>query len=501
MKKVLLLISFLTTVSSFAQDECSSALTLTPANTCQTTSGTLTGATTTTITTDCSGYFDVFYKFVATAVAVDVTVTPTVTSNLDLKLSVFNACGSTYIDCKDQTTAGGIERLKLNALTVGTTYFIKVASYAPTLPANSDFTICVVNVLRPINDECTGAILLTPSITCSPVVSGSLLNATTTALTTSSCANGNSDVFYKFVANAPTTTVVATAGTGIDLMLNAYSECGGSYINCVNNTSDGENELLYLSDLIVGDTYFVKVSDYGSVSFPISFDFTICISSTPLVVTVPVNNECAGAISITPTTTCANPVLGTLANATTSTITTQCSGYLDVFYKFTATASGATVTVAPSDNIDAVVGIFSACGGSYIQCVDENSSMGGIEVVTLNNLSIGTTYFIKVSNYYTSTTSNTFTICVQNNTTTATTNTSALSTIQLFPNPTQNVLNVSNITTSTRVELIELTGKTLLTEMISSETQLDLGNYSAGVYILKLTVDGVTENRRVVLSK
>ena len=127
--------------------------------------------------------------------------------------------------------------------------------------------------------------------------------------------------------------------------------------------------------------------------------------------------------------------------------------------------------------------------------------MGGAEVATLNNLSIGTTYFIKVSNYYTSTTSNTFTICVQNNTTTATTNTSALSTIQLFPNPTQNVLNVSNITTSTRVELIELNGKTLLTEMISSETQLDLGNYSAGVYILKLTVDGVTENRRVVLSK
>ena len=92
MKKVLLLISFLTTVSSFAQDECSSALTLTPANTCQTTSGTLTGATTTTITTDCSGYFDVFYKFVATAVAFDVTLAPAENSSLDFKLSVFDVC-------------------------------------------------------------------------------------------------------------------------------------------------------------------------------------------------------------------------------------------------------------------------------------------------------------------------------------------------------------------------------------------------------------------------
>ncbi|WP_299254354.1 T9SS type A sorting domain-containing protein [uncultured Cytophaga sp.] len=501
MKKVLLLISFLTTVSSFAQDECSSALTLTPANTCQTTSGTLTGATTTTITTDCSGYFDVFYKFVATAVAVDVTLAPAENSSLDLKLSVFDACGSFYIDCIDQTKSGGIERLKLKELTLGTTYYIKVSNYLAMLPANSDFTICVVNVLRPINDECATATLLTPSITCSPVVSGSLLNATTTVLTTSSCANGNSDVFYKFVANAPTTTVVATAGVGIDLMLNAYSECGGTYINCADNTSDGENELLYLSDLIVGETYYIKVADYGISFLPTSFDFTICISSTPNVVTTPMNDECSGAISITPTTTCANPVLGTLANATTSTITTQCPGFLDVFYKFTATASSATVTAAPSDNIDAIVGVFSTCGGAPIQCVDENPLMGGAEVATLNNLSIGTTYFIKVSNYYTSTTSNTFTICVQNNTTTATTNTSALSTIQLFPNPTQNVLNVSNITTSTRVELIELNGKTLLTEMISSETQLDLGNYSAGVYILKLTVDGVTENRRVVLSK
>jgi hypothetical protein len=195
-------------------------------------------------------------------------------------------------------------------------------------------------------------------------------------------------------------------------------------------------------------------------------------------------------------------VSGTILNATTSTITSSCSSYYDVFYKFVANATTTTVSVVGSSGLDLKISAFSACGAVNIGCIDLNYNQGGTEIMPLNSLIVGNTYYIKVANY-TSTVSSTytFTVCVQNGTTTATQSSTALSAISLYPNPTQNVLNIENVSMDTKVELIDITGKTILVQELSADTQVDLSNYSAGVYILKLTSGGASENRRVVLSK
>lgn len=478
-------------------DECAGAIALTTATTCTTVSGSLLNATTSTVTSSCSGYNDVFYKFVANATTA--TVTATSGTGLDLVLATYAGCGTTALACRDALGGGGTESISMTGLTIGNTYYIKVQGFAPTT-TNNAFTLCVAStptVTLPANDECSGAITLTAAATCTPV-SGTLLNATTSTITTASCATSNSDVFYKFVANASTAIITATAGSGIDLVLSTHGTCGGASLACIDNNADAGSEVLNLSGLTIGSTYYIRVADYGT-SIHTSNAFTICVASTPAV--VPANDECAGAIAITPTTSCTTPYAGTLANATTSTVTASCQGNYDVFYKFTAASTSTTVTVQPSTGLDAVLGVFTACGGTYIDCNEESVVGGGTEFAVLNSLTIGNTYYIKVSSWSSAPTTSTFTVCVQNGTSTATASSTALSSIQLYPNPTQNVLYVSNITTGTKVELIDLAGKTLMNETISDDAKLDLANYSAGVYILKLTIDGVTENRRVVLSK
>ncbi|HSY60610.1 MAG TPA: hypothetical protein VK796_01990, partial [Cytophaga sp.] len=62
------------------------------------------------------------------------------------------------------------------------------------------------------------------------------------------------------------------------------------------------------------------------------------------------NDDCANAVLITPSSTC-SPINGTLLNATNSSVTNACSGNSDVFYKFVAVATTATVKVAGASGL------------------------------------------------------------------------------------------------------------------------------------------------------
>ena len=483
-----------------ANDECASATTLTPSATCITTSGTLLNAITSTVTTFCGGYNDVFYKFVAISASASITVTPS--STLDSRIGVYTACGGTSIACIDNSGGSAAETASLTTLTVGTTYYIKVSSVVSTLPSTPTFTICVVSTspTPPANDECANAILLTPSASCVNTT-GTFDNAINSGVTNS--CTGYSDVFYKFVANSSTATITAAPGTGVDVVLSVMPSCSSSTsLACVNNLSTSSaTEVANLTGLTIGNTYFIKVQNFTTTP-PSTSAFTICVISNPTTIgTPPANDECANATAITSSATCI-PSSGTLLNATTSTITPSCSSYYDVFYKFVAASTTSTVKVVGSSGLDVKISAFAACGGANINCIDSDNNLGGSETMTLSSLIVDNTYYIKVANFTTTISSTyTFTICVQNGITTASQSSTALNAISLYPNPTQNVLNIENVSIDTKVEFIDLTGKTIFVRDLSSETQIDLSNYSAGVYILKLTSDGVSENRRIVLSK
>jgi hypothetical protein len=71
----------------------------------------------------------------------------------------------------------------------------------------------------------------------------------------------------------------------------------------------------------------------------------------------------------------------------------------------------------------------------------------------------------------------------------------------VYPNPADDILHVSSAKLIESVSVHNLLGKLVSMESYSSSNQveIDLSNYEAGVYIVSVTVDGVTGTERVVV--
>jgi len=128
----------------------------------------------------------------------------------------------------------------------------------------------------------------------------------------------------------------------------------------------------------------------------------------------PVNDNCAGAINLIQGASC-SPTTGTVLSATQSQAACgDGTANDDVWFKFTASSNGANITVDGSSGFDGVFEVFSGtCAGlTSLGCVDA-TLMDGIETSTINSLTIGQTYYIRVFDWYAAVPSTTdFTICV-----------------------------------------------------------------------------------------
>lgn len=125
------------------------------------------------------------------------------------------------------------------------------------------------------------------------------------------------------------------------------------------------------------------------------------------------NDVCANAITLTPNSGCSV----TYSTATTNTGSAPfCSGSTnpddDVWFKFTATCAAQGIEVkALSPMFDPVIEVkMLSCNGNNIACENSNPQ-GGDEFAGLSNLSIGTTYFIRVYDAGTGFAGN-FNICI-----------------------------------------------------------------------------------------
>ncbi len=127
----------------------------------------------------------------------------------------------------------------------------------------------------------------------------------------------------------------------------------------------------------------------------------------------PANDECAGAISLTPQATCSY-VSGNVIGATLSQA--GCTGTADddVWYSFTATATSLNIKVDGSANFDAVVQLFSGTCGSLSSLYCENSTLtGAIEMINATGLTISNTYYVRVYDWTIGTpVTTTFDICI-----------------------------------------------------------------------------------------
>lgn len=268
-----------------------------------------------------------------------------------------------------------------------------------TTAGSTAYTAC------PANDNCAGAITLTPGAAggACTTISGSTSNSSQSQ--TGCAGTADDDVWYKFVATATSHTVTFSGVTGssTDIVHQIFSGTCGGTLTSLGCTDTPDNTTV--TGLTIGNTYYVRVYTYWSGDYA---NFNVCVTTPP---PPPANDNCSGAVSLTPGTSCTTTA-GTTANATQSQ--SGCIGTADddVWYSFTATNTTHTITVANTSGAsDIVTQVFTGSCASLsaisTSCSDVNTGQ------TLTGLTIGTTYYVRIYTYASGANSQ-FNICVTN---------------------------------------------------------------------------------------
>jgi hypothetical protein len=250
------------------------------------------------------------------------------------------------------------------------------------------------------NDDCSSSISLTPVSSCTNTT-GSLDSAIATTGLPAGCESVGThyDVWYKLVAASTIYTVTISSLVSIsNPEIQLYSgSCGTlTSIQCgiTSLTSTG---------LTVGNTYYVRVSNIGSS--PTGSSFNICVTYPPS------NDDCANAINLYSSTTCTNTSF-TLASATASAgIPLGCAAagtYYDTWFTFAPANASETITLSSMTGISSpAIQLYSGSCGALVSVACGTSSL------TATGLSVGTTYYVRVSNYNSAATSTgNFNICI-----------------------------------------------------------------------------------------
>ncbi len=265
----------------------------------------------------------------------------------------------------------------------------------------------------PLNDDCSGAILLTVGTTCVPTA-GTVLGATQ-SIAPVQCfdafESSDDDVWYRFVATATTATIVLECNPDFDGVIDLRSgACNGTNIDCADGFIAGSNETINATGLTVGATYRFRVYDYGT-GYPVDPTFNVCVFGTP---PPPPNNNCANATTLMVNAAGACPGASTSGDNTYATpdngdpacdVTT--GQFLDVWYAFNSGSNTAVdLTLTAGTITDVGVELFEgSCAGASVFC-DFSSTAYNVPVTANTN------YRIRVYSNTQFGSAGTFDICV-----------------------------------------------------------------------------------------
>ncbi|RXR19242.1 T9SS type A sorting domain-containing protein [Flavobacterium amnicola] len=394
---------------------------------------------------------DVWFSFVAPASGnVSCLVTPTTMTSGNFAVLGGTDCGSlTEVagTCNSNFTAGTTEIL--TGLTGGATYYVQVWS---NTAEQGTFTINLTEpCLAPTGFAAGNFTATTADITWTP---------------------GVGSFEYVFDTNA---TDPAGAGTAIGV--GAYTATG----------------------LTAGTVYYLHVrTDCGSSTFSPWANFAFMLP--------PTNDNCAGAIALTPGAIFEDQdVSGTVLGGTTAADVPSCAtGVADVWYSVVVPASG-TLTIETQEDAansitDSVISVYSgACGAlTEIDCDDE-SGLGSMSLLSLTGLNPGDTLYIEVSkwNSMPSTTVNQFLISAYD--ATLSTNSFDLNGFKAYPNPVKDIFKVSYTKNISTVSVTNLVGQEVLSKKVNAlQSDVDMSALASGTYLVKITSEGLTKTLKVI---
>lgn len=234
--------------------------------------------------------------------AVVYSYTPTASGNITVNLTASATYGGVFFHtggCAgtcvgSATTSSGTTANATFAVVAGTTYTVVVTTWAA--PTCSPYTLTISAPVAPpappANNNCSGAIALTSSASCSPTpyttVGATSSTVTPTGACTSSFGTPDDDVWFSFVATSASQTItLANTSGSTDIYFQVFSgSCGTTMTSVLCSDTDAGGTA---TGLTVGATYYVRVYTYFSA---VSTTGTICIVTPP---PPPANCSCSGA--------------------------------------------------------------------------------------------------------------------------------------------------------------------------------------------------------------
>lgn len=285
------------------------------------------------------------------------------------------------------------ENKKMFTLSIFKVMFIFVFIIFPLEKVNAQGTNCGASVLLTVN---------------AAPITGLANDTTVNDPTATSCITGTivQDGWYSFVASG-TTANVTVISNNRQLVLYAYSgTCVAlTQISCANanTTAGGQTEVMNLTGLTNGITYYVRVGNSGSGP-SITINAISVTTTTP-----PVNYLCSTATTLPCATT---NLAGTTVNTTNVVHNTACSmSNYGVWYTFTGDGNQTTIASTATGGFDHEMSISSGSCGTFANLACQDSGLSnGTETFTFTTVN-GVNYYVYIAHYSTSgTTTGTFTI-------------------------------------------------------------------------------------------
>ena len=487
-----------------ANDDCAGSIEV-PVNAallCETmVSATLTSATDSGVTDNGAGVpnDDVWFHFTATSTSHIISIENVLGTPTNLVHEVMSgACnGLTSVLISDPNSS------TLTNLVPGANYYVRVFSFQTGPAMNTTFGICVKTPPSMVNDECGQAIALTvnPDLNCATITAGTVLGATQSPVADNGAGTPNDDVWFYFIAT--------NTSHSIDLL-----NISGSTADLVHELMSGDcdnPESIYVSDnndsiatgLVPGQPYYVRVFTWAN-SATATTVFNICIGTMP---PPPANDDCEGAVTLIPAATLAEGlVVGSVASATDTANVEEpsCASYNggDVWYSVVVPASGnisiETIGANGINSFDSGMAAYAgACGAlSQIACDDDGGDTGNFSKISLTGRTPGETIYVRVWEYSNDEVEP-FSIGAYD--ASLATSTFDQTGFVVYPNPTQNVLNVSAQLNIETVEIFNLVGQQVFGKEINQTNYtLDLSSLPSGTYLVRATSGGASKTVKVL---
>jgi hypothetical protein len=396
-------------LTSYCQDDCATAVTLTPNAVCSYTTGSFSGTTINAPLPACASAAsqDVWFKFTATDSTMRISLSAQSGLNHGFEI-IQGSCGGTVLQCINGNGAGTSEGYFNNNFIPGQLYYVRVFNVSGSLSTQS-FGICIQNYPVPGNDACVNATTLTPGSVCSytnGTFSGAMMNGGAPSCGTTA----SQDIWYKFTATDSTMSIALSAQAGLNHGFEIIQgSCNGPVLQCINGNGVGTSEGYFNNNFIPGQLYYVRIFNAsGSLS---TLSVGICVQNYP----VPANDGCVNAVTLTPGSICSytnGTFSGAMMNGSVPSCATTASQ--DVWYKFTATDSTMSISLSAQAGLNHGFEIIQgSCNGPVLQCINGNGA-GTSEGYFNNNFIPGQLYYVRVFNASGFLSTLSFGICVQN---------------------------------------------------------------------------------------